>query len=347
MKQYPKSELYFLFALLVGAIVLTFFIFKPFLYVGILALVGATVFQPVYTKIVSATRGRKGISAFLSTLFVLCIVVTPLVFFAVQMVREATVLYASLATGGLTQASVFLTRVMQSVGREFLGSTQVTLNIDQYIKSSLDFLIQNIGFVFSNVLALLGGGIIFFVSLYYFFKNGDSLRDTVTSVSPLRTDYNEKIFTKLRISIISVVQGSLFVAVLQGLFAGFGFLVFGVPSALLWAGVAMFAALIPGIGTSLVVLPAVLYLYLTGNPIHAVCLLVYGLIVVSLIDNVLKPKLMERGMLIHPFFILLSAIGGIFFFGPIGFLLGPLVLGFLFVILELYSSTKTEFGFDE
>ncbi|MEI8130664.1 MAG: AI-2E family transporter [bacterium] len=347
MKQYPKSELYFLFALLVCCIVLTFFIFKPFLYVGILALVGATVFHPIYTRLLGMTNDKKGISAFLVTVFVLCLVVIPLGFFAVQMVREATILYSSLATGGLTQASVFLTRVMQNIGREFLGSTQVTFNIDQYIKSGLDFLIQNIGFVFSNVLALLGGGIIFFVSLYYFFKNGENLLDTVQAVSPLRTEYNEKIFTKVRISIVSVVQGSLFVAVLQGLFAGLGFLVCGVPSALLWAGVAMFAALIPGIGTSLVVLPAVAYLYLTGNPIHAIFLLVYGLIVVSLIDNVLKPKLIERGMLIHPFFILLSAIGGIFFFGPIGFLLGPLVLGFLFVILELYSSTQTEFGFDE
>jgi predicted PurR-regulated permease PerM len=91
------------------------------------------------------------------------------------------------------------------------------------------------------------------------------------------------------------------------------------------------------VGTALVVVPAIIYLYVTGAAGAALGLLVWGMFAIGLVDNVVGPKLVERGMRVHPFLILLSILGGISFFGPIGYLLGPIVLALLFVLLEIYG----------
>jgi predicted PurR-regulated permease PerM len=110
-----------------------------------------------------------------------------------------------------------------------------------------------------------------------------------------------------------------------------------VPSALLWGGVTVIAALVPGVGTSLVIIPGVLYLFFTGDTTHAVGLLFWGVACVGLIDNILGPKLIEKNINIHPLLILLSVLGGIAFFGVIGFILGPIVLSFLFTLFQIYK----------
>jgi len=102
------------------------------------------------------------------------------------------------------------------------------------------------------------------------------------------------------------------------------------------------AALIPGIGTALVLTPAILWLYFIGEMLLAGGLLLWGVTAVGLVDNFLGPKLVEKGTQLHPFLILLSILGGIGFFGPLGFLLGPLVLSMLFALLEIYFVIKKE-----
>ena len=131
-------------------------------------------------------------------------------------------------------------------------------------------------------------------------------------------------------------------ALIQGILTAVGFTFFGIPNATLWGSVAAITALIPGIGTALVLLPAILYLYFSGETLFAVGLLLWGMTAVGLVDNFLGPKLVERGMRLHPFLILLSVLGGVGFFGPLGFLLGPLVLSLLFALIEIYFAIKKE-----
>ena len=139
-------------------------------------------------------------------------------------------------------------------------------------------------------------------------------------------------------STVSVIKGSIFVALIQGVLTGLGFTIFGVSSPVLWAGVATITALIPGVGTSLVIIPAVLYLFTTSTTINAVGLLLWGVVAVGLVDNTLGPKLVAKGAKIHPFLILLSALGGIGFYGVIGFILGPITIAFLFALFDIYKT---------
>lgn len=163
----------------------------------------------------------------------------------------------------------------------------------------------------------------------------------VVSWSPLQDSDDKMIFGKLERAIDSVVKGKLLIALIQGALTAFGFLMFGVPNAALWGMVAAVSALIPAIGTALVIAPAVAFLFLNGAVGGAVGLVVWGVGVVSIIDNVLGPKLMGRGLQLHSFVILLSVLGGIAFFGPVGFILGPLTVSLLFALMDIYFSSQS------
>jgi len=215
-----------------------------------------------------------------------------------------------------------------------------SLDFGQYMEQGLSFLIKHLGTVFSNVAKIMVGIIVLFIALYYLFKDGHELRKSVIALSPLSDVYDETIFRKLELAINSVVLGSISVALVQGVLTAIGLAVFGVPNPVFWGSVATVTALIPGVGTSIVLISSILFLFFTGAEVAAVGLLIWGIVAVGLVDNVLGPKIVGKGAKLHPFLILLSILGGIGLFGPIGFLFGPLALALLFAFLEIYSTIR-------
>lgn len=336
---YPKIENYFLLALILGVSVLVFFIFEPFLYSLILAMIFATVFEPVHKRIFTLFDGRAGLSALCATLFVVIITVVPVSLLGTQIFSEASQLYTSLA-GGETNILGEVEKIFKSLGIPFLSMEAI--GFSQYIKQGLGFLIQNLGTVFSNIANIVADLFILLIALYFFFKDGSALKKKVIKLSPLHDVHDETVFRKLGLSINSVFRGSILIGLVQGVLTAIGLAIFGVPNAVLWGSVAAIAALIPGIGTALVLLPAIAFLFFTGETASSLGLLAWGVVAVGLVDNVLGPKLMSRGVHVHPFLVLLSMLGGIGVFGPLGFLFGPIVLSMLFVLLEIYSAVRTE-----
>jgi len=335
----PKPQLYFLLAILAGTFVLTFFVFRPFLYTLILAMVFATVLQPVYQKILKFTGGKQEFSSLITILIVIIFIFTPLVFLSIQIFKEAEQLYSSLATSGGKNAILDIFNNLQNSFQNYFPATkEISLNFDQYIKQGLDWLIQNLGSIFGSFAKMAVSSFLFLVSLYYLLKDGKKLKAAVIDLSPLVDTDDETIFQKIETAVGSVLKGSLLIALIQGILTSIGFIIFGVPNAILWGSVAAIAALIPGIGTALVLTPAIFFLLLNGEIFQGVGLVLWGVVAVGLVDNFLGPKLVGRGMKLHPLIILLSAIGGIGFFGPIGFILGPLSASLLFALLDIYSS---------
>ena len=338
-----KSELYFLLVLLAGIFILTFFIFKPFFYALILAMVFATVFEPVHKRVLAITRERKSLAAFLATISVLIVVVVPITLLGIQIFQEATGLYSSLIeNSGATDLSRGLGDTLNNLKKLSPVPIESVPDVSQYLKQGLGWLLQHLGSLFANIAKAIVGVFVFLVALYYLFKDGRKLKSAVVALSPLQDIHDETIFNKLALAINSVIKGNLAVALIQGMLTAVGFAIFGIPNATLWGSVAAITALIPGIGTALVLLPAILYLYFSGETLFAVGLLLWGMTAVGLVDNFLGPKLVERGMRLHPFLILLSVLGGVGFFGPLGFLLGPLVLSLLFALIEIYFAIKKE-----
>ncbi|RJR12807.1 AI-2E family transporter, partial [Candidatus Parcubacteria bacterium] len=158
--------------------------------------------------------------------------------------------------------------------------------------------------------------------------------------SPLKDGDDEIIATRLGSAVLATVKGNLLIGLIQGAMTGLGFLLFGVPNAALWGSVAAVMALVPGLGTAIVILPAAIFLFLTGDTTGAIGLLVWGIAAVGLIDNFLGPRLVGMGLKLHPLAVFLAVLGGLSLFGPIGFLLGPLTLSVCLALIDIYFSLQ-------
>ena len=331
-----KSQFNFLLIMLVGAFILSFFIFRPFIYALALALIFAVVFYPLNQRLLKLFRG-PGLASLLTTFVFILFILIPLVLFGTQVFKEARQLYSFLTTGGEKEIILNLFRDATDKIQQFLpGANEISFDPNQYLKQGAAWLIQNFAAIFSNFAGALLNFFIFIVAFYYLLKDGQKLKKIIIDVSPLTDIEKETILNKLKLSVNSVIKGNLVIAVIQGILTSMGLTIFGVPNAILWGMAAAITSLIPGIGTSLVILPAILYLFLKGQPVNAAGLIIWGVVAVGLIDNFLGPRLIGKGMRLHPLLVILAVLGGAAFFGPIGFLLGPLTLGLFLTLFDIY-----------
>jgi predicted PurR-regulated permease PerM len=338
-----KPQFYFLLILLAVTLVLSFYILRPFLFAFTLALVFAVLFQPLYRWILKHVFKRQALAAFLTTLVVAAIIFVPLTFLTVQILSEARDLYFSLAAVNGKHAILNLFNdLAQDWRQRFPGLPEPTLNFDQYLRQGLGWLVSNLGAVFSNLANIIATTFLFLISLYYLLKDGPSLRKKIINLSPLDDKNDEAIMDKLEAAMSSVIKGNFLIALIQGFLTAIGFSIFGVPNAVLWGTAAAVASLIPTLGTSLIFIPAVAFMLFSGQIFVAVGLALWGALAVGLIDNLLGPKLISRGMPLHPLLILLSVLGGIGLFGLVGFILGPVILSLLFALLDIYSHVGGE-----
>lgn len=334
-----KLETASFIVILLLAAALTFIIFLPYLSALILALTFSIVFKPIYVWILEKTGMRKGLAATLMLLLIVIVVLGPLTILGLQVFKEARDVYNSLASGGGNFTETLTASIESSVKKFY---PEFEFNFKDYSQRLIQWFTDNLGRIFSSITSMTINLFVGLLSLYYLFKEGDKVRDFTVKYSPLSKTYNDKILDKLHSAVNSVVRGSLIVAIAQGIIAGIGFLIFGVPNPAFWGMFVVVASLLPSVGSAIVIVPAVLYLYFAGNNVAAIGLLAWGILVVGLIDNFLRPILIERGIKIHPLLILLSVLGGLQFFGPIGFIVGPLVLSFLFALLDIYSTFPSE-----
>jgi len=333
----------FLYIVLAGLLVLAFFILRPFLVPLALAAVFATVLYPVYLITLRRIIKSPNLAALGVALFGLLIISIPLAFVGTRIVHEAQDFYRVMTS---ETGSLYINNAVE-YAYEWSGNIMgrsdapmITTELNAYVGKAVSWLVQNLGGAFSSVAALVADLLIFCMARLFLLRDGESLKRAVVRLSPLKDIDDELVFSRLRRAVNSVVRGSLLVAVVQGLLTGTGFTLFGISNGVLWGTVAMISALIPGVGTSLVIIPGVLYLFAFGHTASAIGLLLWGIVAVGLIDNFLGPKLMGSGMQLHPLFILLFVIGGIGMFGPAGIFLGPLCLSLLFAFLSIYADTR-------
>lgn len=343
-----KTQHYFFLVILFAVAVLTIVIFFPYLTSLLLALVFSVMFRPLHrqvSRIFSKGNQASSVSTFITLIIVAVLVITPLIFLGKQIYKESENLYFSLTDENhRSQIIQTLNSFSQSLSDKFLNMFPAynfdNFNVTTYVQNFMEWSFANLDTIFSSVTKLALQIFIMLFALFYLIRDGGKLKMNMISLSPLSDEHDEKIFAKIRLAIRSVVTGSLVVSVIQGALTGIGFFLFGVPNPALWGSFAVVAALVPGIGTSLILIPGVLYLFFATTQLQAFGLLIWGIVAVGLIDNYLGPLLVHRGVKIHPFIILLSVMGGLVFFGPIGFIAGPLLVALLFALLEIYKSTR-------
>ncbi len=327
---------YFFMGLLFAVTVLICMIFFPFLEVILLAAIFAVVLTPLYRRISNNLKGKPSLSAVIVLLVFAFVIIIPVILLGGLILGEAKDVYLNLSDGS---PSGYVQRITDSIEKPIQSFyPNFTFNVGEAAGIGANWIVDHLSVVLSKVFAIAMGIVLMFISLYFFLRDGAKFKKILVNLSPLKDKFDEQIFSKVKMTIAATMKGVLLVAVIQGILAGIGMLVFGVPNAFLWGSISALASLVPGLGTALVFIPAVGYMYLAGDVTQAMGLLIWAVLIVGLVDNFLTPYLYSREIEIHPLITLFAVLGGLIVFGPIGFIFGPLVVALFFSLIEIYQT---------
>ena len=334
------GELVFFWILFGVAGVLSFFVMSPYLTGIFLSVVMTVLFLPVFRYLHRMIGKGRALPALLTVVLALMVILVPLIFFGVLMFQEVVNIYVALTKPGSTIVSDIngVTMSFEHFMQQYIPQFELSTNVTSYLKNILGYIATNLNSFFSGIVSIIIDLFIIIGAMFFLYRDGDKLHNFAVKWSPLADKYDESLIKKLEIAISVVVSGALFVSVIQGVTIGVGFVAFGIPNPVLWGAVSVIAALIPLVGTAIITIPAGLYLMFNGQTTEGILMLLYGAIIVGAVDNLIRPLFIKRGVDIHPFVILLSVLGGLVYFGPIGFLAGPITIAFFYALLDIYPA---------
>ncbi len=328
-----KHSKYFFIGSFLLIIVISAILAWPFVGAIFGAIVLAYLVYPIYEFIFKKIKNST-ISALITTLIVLVVFIVPLLFVGNTLFKE-------------TSAFFFTVR---DINFEELGANYV----DELFGENLDFanilndalkrlsvlLLQSVDrFILDLPQKILSGFVMFFI-VFYLFKDGKRLLFSVKEALPLKRKYKDDIAQKFNDTIYATLYGVVVTAIVQGIVGAIGLWIFDVSSPLLWGSIMIIAAMLPFIGAAFIWLPAAILKLAAGDTTNGFGLLLYGLFIVSTIDNLIRPKIIGQRSKVHPALILIGALGGIRIFGIIGIIIGPLILAVLSVFFDLYLSEE-------
>jgi predicted PurR-regulated permease PerM len=326
-------EYVFFFGLLLLSGYMVWQIAAPFVSAIALAAIIVVICEPLHQRIKHVTpRQNKTVAALLTTLIVLFAIVIPLVLMSSLVVHELFGFYQELNTDEMSaQNSINL------VEAKIQSFVPFQINLMEQIQASAGWVTSNIGAIFASTVSTIFVFVIALIGSFYFFRDGREFMQLIIKASPLPDSEDQVIFDRMAKAVRAVATGTILIALIQGTLVAVGLTLAGVPRGILWGSLSSVGALMPGIGTSIVTVPAVIYLFSVGNTVSAIGLTVWAVLIVGLVDNFLGPYLISRNNNMHPFIILISVLGGIGLFGPIGFIVGPVVVTLFIVLLEIYN----------
>ncbi len=323
-------------------------ILSPFLKPILWALFIAIVSYPAYMKLQRSLKRKGVLSALVMTVLVILIIVLPFSFLIFSLANEMVAGYESveemIKTGRLQS---YMNEVMASpVVKWPLAKLRLSADLSQLDMEG--FLLKNLKQIstflfnqFSVILKGLSGFLIRFLlillSLYYFFKDGDRLFETLKEILPIRPKERDLFVSRFRQMVSATIYGGLLVAVIQGTLGGLAFWILGIPSPVLWGTAMGFLSLIPIGGTALIWVPTSIILLIQGAFAKGIILLVIGVFGITMVDNFLRPLLVGARTKIHPLLLFFSVLGGIQSFGMIGLVAGPLVATLCITLIEIYT----------
>ncbi|MDO8524306.1 MAG: AI-2E family transporter [bacterium] len=331
--QNQKFQNSFFFIILASIVVLTFFLLKSYIGIIIVSLALAIVFRPVHNKILKATKQKKIVASLVSVFLVILVVLAPLLLIGFQVYREAFGLYVGLSSDNFSQFNDLINSINKTA-QSLSPGFSLNLNAQNILSPILNFTVSHLSGLFSGAANLLLNILLGLITLFYFFKEGGEIKKYIAKLSPLSPKNDEDIFVALKKTVNASIKGGLLAAILQGLAIGIGFALFSVPNAALWGAVSVIASFIPGIGIALIVIPVAIYLTISSNFLMALGFLIWAFGTNAVLDFLIGPKL-KKGAGLHPLLILFSVLGGISLFGPMGIIIGPMVISLLSVLLKI------------
>jgi predicted PurR-regulated permease PerM len=327
------------------ALYLCWLMLQPFVAVLAWAAVLVIVFYPVHVRLLNRLK-RPSLSALVSCVLVILIILVPVALITIAVLNEL-----SGAINSLQAMVAYLLDPNSPYTGRLLGWASQYVDIEELRSGRylLDRLQGVSGQVAGQTLGFIGGvvGVIvqmFFVifTMYYLFRDGDKIFTTVRDALPLEREQATAIMARTRDVIGASVYGVMAVAVVQGTLGGIAFWALGVPSAIVWGVVMTFLSMIPMLGAFLVWVPAAAYLALSGHPVKALLMVLWGTLVIGMADNFLRPRLVGGRTKLHELLIFFAVLGGLQVFGVLGIVLGPVVLAITLALVNVFKAADRE-----
>lgn len=335
-KNFPPKM--FLLLLIIAVVYFCYIIFKPFLIEIIAAVILTSTFYSPYKWFCKKFHGRKNLAALVMCILLFLIIILPLANLVIFGAQKITVAYSG--TVDLIERSNLDDLIKNNI---FEKAKLLGINVESLKNSLFDLSNKFSGFLFKVATTIIQSTTNFFISLilviftmFFFFVKGEDIAKKIMYLTPLSNKYDIELFSKFRDVSHSIMISTFIVAIVQGLLGAAGFAIVGLPSFLPGIFIAIFS-LIPAIGTGLIWFPVAVYLLIIGEIWQGIFLLTWGILIVSMIDNVIRAYIVKDKAEVHPIIIILSILGGISVFGFWGIVLGPLIVSLTITVMRIYE----------
>ncbi len=350
MEKPHSSRPFLIFLIISSALLLS--LFWTFLSALILALLVTSVFYPVYLWVIKLLKGREVSASLFMCLFIFLVLVIPMGWFIGTLSNEAYDFYnntrSALSLNEIEQAlqsdSIWVQRI-KKIGD--MAGVKFTPDTVEQLAASLAknvglFLYKQLTAGATNILSFLLHFFLMMFTIYYLFRDGGRLKNYLFQLLPVPKEQLEKVFLKFQEMGRAIIVGNGLSGITQGILGGFGFFIFGLNSPVLWGTVITFMAFLPIIGASIVFVPAGVILIIKGKTGLGIGFLAYNVLYSSVIEYLVKPRLIGQGMQMNSLLVFIGIIGGIKLFGILGIIYGPLIITIFLTLAEIYRAEYKE-----
>ena len=338
------------FLWLVVAVSVAFvWILWPFSGAVLWAIIGAILFTPLYRRVLRATRQRRTLAALATVIIVIFMVILPLGLIAAMLVQEASGVYERVQSGEINVGRYFrevvaalpqwVIRLLERFSLTNLGDVQERLSA--VLLQSSQFLAARALNIGQNAVDFVVSLFVMLYLLFFLLRDGDELTRRFKDAVPLRAEQRQALLDKFAVVIYASVKGNIVVAVVQGALGGLMFWILGIRAAVLWGALMAVLSLLPAVGTALVWLPVAIYLLATGSVWQGIVLIAWGVLVIGLVDNLMRPFLVGKDIKMPDYLVLISTLGGLAVFGVNGFVIGPVIAAMFMAVWDIFALSRS------
>ena len=334
------------FIALVIAVTIAFaWIIWPYFPAVLWATVFAVIFAPLNRRLRRRLHNRPNAAAGVTLVAIVLIALVPLFAVGAALVDQAAEVYARIQSGELDFRRYFA-QVLGALppwalqGLERFGVTNLgdlQGRVSAALLQASRFLASQAVSIGQNMFDFVVGFFVMLYLLYFLLRDGDHLARRIRQAAPISPERKRALFEKFTVVIRATVKGNVVVAIVQGALGGAIFWLLGIKAALFWAVVMAILSLLPAVGTAMVWGPVAVYLLATGAIWQGLALIAFGVLVIGLVDNVMRPMLVGKDTKMPDYVVLISTLGGIALFGVNGFIVGPIIAALFIAAWDLAS----------
>jgi predicted PurR-regulated permease PerM len=338
------------FLLLVIAVSLAFgWILWPYSGAVLWATILAIVFAPAYRRLLRSMRQKRTLAALVAVMIIVMIVILPLTLVTSLLLQEVFSVYGRIQSGELNIGQYFkqifealplwVTDLLDRFDLTNLGLMQERLSAG--LMKTSQFLATQALSIGQNTFAFIVDLFIVLYLLFFLLRDGDGLARRIREAIPLYPEQQRDLFNKFTAVIRATIKGTVVVAIVQGVLGGLILWALGVRAPVLWGALMAVLSLLPAVGSALVWLPVAIYFLVTGAIWQGIVLIAFGVLVIGLVDNVLRPILVGKETKIPDYVVLVATLGGIAIFGINGFVIGPVIAAMFIAAWDIFSASRS------